>query len=671
MNPLEKLQHSLDTFHRKKCVQASDSASHFLAHKINLEKVPEHYSTCVAEAAKTFDNIHFLAQIFFTDEPAHAPQGELLDYWETTLKLVPNIMPGFTEQDLTGMMTVLSQLFHQHYSESYADPRMITNQLRELKPGESFQLLLPQNISVGSPQLENIAVYKRNPDTTLDIFFYNAASDVWKEQGGEYAAGIERASPIRYYSHVPQSELFGPNANEADRECLHATSLLKAMKAAGEDLGSIASCFHPLEAYRAKPPKPYARMVHVTHAHSLKGINAFLHDCLYQSLLETHPTITEKEVLYRYKAIIALHQLFLTSSLKESLNTNIAFSSANYFNLVGLLSNAIETTARTVNKQRNNPFFQELFPLAASTLNDLLQKADKLNREYIYTVDAVEKIRLKENQEKLALESSRASLNYMLELNRKWGSSPDIEAPQEEKLLPIKPPHDPNQYLEWLTAWHNDFKAALEAHPDMTMPLLNAVVANLPLSMSDPLWSALGKGQKNHALAIISSWSQTVASKSFADNTRFSLAAQNSAIHLLFISYGLAEALDETKVLSHFFPSIEGYQQLSESPFFYVESYKEWEHRQQLLSHHKIHIQGKQPAFAFKGKSEEEITLAIFDVNPKIAESLESKRYNISQESSSREDITVDKLCMTGLLGLRQPNGSPPLYSWRKLRSAS
>ena len=217
---------------------------------------------------------------------------------------------GSFDADLSSQLKTLFQsLCLQNADQRFTSPQWITNCIKNLKSGESFQLLLPHTTPSGK-SLENLVVYKKNNDETFDIQFFNARKESWDQQGGEHAIGHEKILPFRFYDKVPVQDLLGPNFN--GDSAIHAKILSRAT---GEpDAQGLMAAFAPLTAFLAQPEQQ-SRLIGVEHVHGLKGMHAFLYATLWE-------ITDEDQALEKYKALLCICRLVLSIAVMKSVGEN-------------------------------------------------------------------------------------------------------------------------------------------------------------------------------------------------------------------------------------------------------------------------------------------------------------------------------------------------------------
>lgn len=523
----------------------------------------------LAEQISQISGFEDIAEAFLTSEnPAKIDPQALLQIWNLASNALPQLLPDLNNSLCQHLKQLFQNLSLQYESGNWSSAAWITGQIKNLERGKSFKLPLPHKTAEGK-SLETVVMYQKNEDDTLDIKLFHAKEGCWNDQGGEYALGYEKSHPVRYFSHVPYSNLFGPAFD--GQSCIHAKTLLKAAEDSNQGPDALIAAFSPLNSY-LKRVEQHGNPVSTAHAHSLKGIHAFL----YTSIAENS---NSGEALNNYKACLCVFRLVLSIAIMKSFAEEDQADTK-----FGMLAEAAFTAARHLEKQKDNPIIRTIHEAAAGTLEQLKERAERLQRARIPDDNCVKNRKIAHDQAKLmkkALEESRLFLSAA-------GPTPDVQKLDmkytlHDLLAVDELPVDHAKFFPWLHDAEEKLKDISDAYPDMLLPVMNSLIAKFDLPGENSLWLKMDDSQRRQCLKIISRLSELLSKTAFQQQLRFSLEVQNSGARLLLIAQGLAESLDGKKILAAFRPALKGYIKLTSSPYFQGVPYSAWQQRQELL----------------------------------------------------------------------------------------
>ena len=410
MSTLNPLQHQLDNFFAENSQRVSAVDDLFRKAQPILAALNDPFEPFVNQLQNN-PFLERLVEALLTDNKAlNVPVESLIAYWKLVAESIPQILPPL-DVDIPQRTPKRGSRWHhwlKHISQSILEPHhrttttplktlqhlelqwqtqlmyssaYITGQLINLKRGQTFHWFLPRKFQ-GEESLENIAVYTKNDDSTLDITLYHAEEHSSEKQGGESSLGMERAFSMRYYSHVPLGELFGPEFETTHLpNGIHVESVIKALFTPRSKHSPLIAAYKPLEAYMKRPESPHARLMQVEHTHPLKAIHAFFYDILVNTLSQKNPPTESQTIIDRYKAIICLSRVLLSSAYCKKLMEDGFSSEPLQYTRFGILSAAIASTARYSEKQLNNPFLAPLMNLITDTIHRISLKANELHHQ--------------------------------------------------------------------------------------------------------------------------------------------------------------------------------------------------------------------------------------------------------------------------------------------------
>lgn len=584
----------------------------------------------IAEKISHIEGFEDIAECLLTEEkPQKIASESFLSLWILILESLPKLLPQFK----IGFCAPLQQVFLKHLlnvqQNKYSSPIWITSQIKNLTIGQSFHFLLEQKKITGN-SLENVVVYQRNADRSFDIKLYFAKEGNWLVQGGHYTLGHENLLPLRYYAHVPEEDLLGP---QVDQEAIHVRLILRALDDFHQSEKALLAVFAPLHPYLTHFE---THKIHVEHAHLLKGMHAYIFACLSEALAD--------ESLMAYKACLCVLRLTLSIAIMKSFDHQKAESLYAKF---GLLSQASCTTARHLEKQQNNPFFKTIFEAAIGTLGQLKEKAEKLQRAAIDEDQRLIDRQFAYPQEKLTklvLQKSKLFLDQELPIKE----IQKRKIPDNDFLILERPPIDPKAFPDWLRLCEERVVEIEKRYADMAIPSLMTVISLLEIPSENSIWKKMDEKECLHCLQTLNCFSYLLARIAFQQHLRFSLEIQNGGAKLLIIAYALAESLDSAHVLERFKPALKEYKKLTASPYFQMGSFLAWKQREAILSYLQ-EKDTKNSAWSFDRKErvlfdktpDGFFAEAILNALPEINQKIEDHLRKVQQRKKTEEKKTI------------------------------
>lgn len=609
----------------------------------------------LAERISKLPDFEEIAEALLTAEsPQKINPQTLLRMWILVLNSLHSLAPSIEHE----LCHDLKQLF-QNLAGQYADRKCtssiwITKSIKNLQRGESFALLLPSSNAWGK-SLENIVAYRKNEDDTFDIKLFYAKKNGWQEQSGEYALGDEKILPVRYFSHVSDEDLFGPKL--LNDSSIHANLIVKALEDPDHAEKALIAAFNPLNSYLSKPG-PSVRMVNVTHAHLLKGMHAFIYASIYEK-------IHSEQAVESYKAIMCVCRLALAIAVMKSFSNE---KDEQMHSKLGLLSKAAMASAHYVDKQKNNRIVEPFYQLAAGTLEQLKDQAEKLQRQHILPEAGIREHKIQENQ----IELRKKALEETKQFIKAVDQAPILKKIDKKEILEdlakVKdPPIDSALFVIWLKEIEKKLQEFSLIYPDISIPALNRLITQFELPTKDSIWLKMPVHEKRQCLPILKALAEQLVQSAFQHQMRFSLEVQNSGARLLIIAHSLAECIDEKKVLQNFKPALGGYRKLIASPYFQSAPYSGWQQRQEILKFlSEWNIPERKPIWNFRNKNRvsfnktsdgifaESLLNAYADVNDVIENHFRQLK---QRREGEKLGIAPGQLLIAELLNIKIQNG--------------
>ncbi|MBN9378772.1 MAG: DUF3638 domain-containing protein [Chlamydiales bacterium] len=608
---------------------------------------PTHLSEDFDEVAQAISDIaegEQVAKALFSPELSVLKPEVLLNFWTIIAENLPKLIPTLPSSLPIFLQERIEELKHQHGSQDYLNAEWIADRLMNLSPKETFNLILPHT-APGGEKLENVVVYHRNSNGTYDITVFNAKSGASEIQEGENAIGYEKGYPLRSYTQVPPKELFGPGHTDG---LFHAESLIQAMDVYQLETSSILAIFQPLTPYLSKSSSPFARMMRLEHTHSLKGIQAFFYDLIAQGLKGN--SIDQKEILNSYKAINAVARLVLCMGLFQGLKLEESYDQT--IQSLGILEESLRATARYIHKQKKNPYIESLFASASYHLELLDRRIQDIKYSRSFKSEKFLSTQLPHDQLDLIHHSNELRNRFVEEF--KWMRYPVEPAPSTWSFMSIKAPQNPSELLPWIENFHQNYPSLLASRPEMVLSVLTSFIQELPLPPAK-VWNSLDPAQHLSLLKTFAVISKEFTRLCFDSYTRFSLSHQNCGVRLLLVMYACAEKIDKKNVLASFAPSLEGYRQLTYTPYFYCDSYHAWEERQKLLSSIQQLSPRRTPwSYGDFGK-QDPLAKALLDAYPEIQKATENSLKG-SRHSTSLASLTLEQAFLIAFTPLQLPS---------------
>ena len=613
----------------KNTLYIKQADEHFRLNTPVPDQIPEDFFTVAASVSDIAD-IEQMAKALFSPELAVMKPQVLLNFWSVVAENIPLLIPNLPPSVPAFLQAKFEELKYQYHFQDYLSAKFIADRLVNLRPHETFDLVLP-HAAPGGEKLENVVVYRRNADGTYDITVFNATPGASEIQEGEVSIGYEKGYPLRLYTKVPQNELFGPGHEDG---LFHAESLIQALDVYQVETRSVMAVFQPLTPYLTRSSSPFARMTRLEHAHSLKGLQAFFYDLIAQASQDE--SADQKEILNSYKAIQAVARLVLCMGLFQGLKVENSYDQS--MQSLGILEESLHTTARYIHKQKNNPYIKSLFAAASRHLELLDRKVQDIKYSRPYQSEQFLSTKLPDDQLDLIQRSNEQRKRFVEEF--KWMRYPVEPNLSTWSFTSIQAPHDPSGLFHWIENFAQNYTSLLESRPEMVLSVLTSFIQELPLPPAQ-VWDSLDSAQRLSLLNKFAWVNNELTRLCFDSYTRFSLTHQNCGVRLLLIVYALAEKLDKKNVLSGFVPSFEGYRQLTSSPYFYCDSYHAWVDRQELLSSIQ-QLSRHRTAWNYGDFGKQDpLARALLDAYPKIQksteESLKSSRHSTVLASLSLE----------------------------------